>query len=256
MISNIEKHEEALKKNVFFTQDRWPHFHLLFKDIKKFSKQKKNKVIASIERGNLYGSISLFAPFFKNKKFISIDCSSEKISKRGAYNKKFVNSKDIIKIPTSFFQNYKKLKIKKKSCDLVIIPNLLHHIYDHKLLIKNCRNILKKNGTIYIFEPLIRELHQSPDDYFRFTPFSLTQILLEAGFKNIKHEVSGGPFTAAIYCLHQASEYLPKTQRTIFEKHFLKSQFNKMLKLEKVYKKNLVRKNTSFPVSFSISATI
>ena len=30
---------------------------------------------------------------------------------------------------------------------------------------------------LYIFEPTIREIHQAPDDYFRFTPYSLKKIL-------------------------------------------------------------------------------
>ena len=248
----LKKHEKILKEKVFFTKDRWPHFNLLFDDIKKLSKKKNIKTVVSIERGNLYGSISLLAPFFHKKKFTSIDCSSSKIQAKGAYNKKFVESKKIIKTKTTYFRDYKNLKIKKNSCDLIIIPNLMHHIFDHELLIKNCKKILKKNGLIYIFEPLLRELHQAPDDYLRFTPFGFKEIFLQTGFKNIKYKLSGGPFTAALYCLHQASEYLPKKERKLFEKKFLKQQFIKMINLEKKYKKNLVRNSTLFPVSFSI----
>ena len=84
----------------------------------------------------------------------------------------------------------------------------MHHIYDYDKLIKNCKKILKKDGLIYIFEPLLRELHQIPEDYFRFTPFSLKEILSKNNFKDIKIKTSGGAFSAALYCLHQASEYL------------------------------------------------
>ena len=52
-----------------------------------------------LERGSLYGDISLFAPYFNNKNFISIDCSTKKILSRGSYNKKYVKSNKIIKIP-------------------------------------------------------------------------------------------------------------------------------------------------------------
>ncbi len=249
----IKKHEKALKEKVFFTKNRWPHFDLLFNDIKKLSKKKIYKVI-SIERTNLYGAISLFAPFFSDKEFISIDCSPKKILKRGAYNKKFVSSSEIIKTKATKFSNYKKLTSEKNSCDLIIIPNLMHHIYDYDKLIKNCKKILKKDGLIYIFEPLLRELHQMPEDYFRFTPYSLKKVLSKSGFKNIKIKTSGGAFSAALYCLHQASEYLPQKKRISFEKKYLKKEFESLMKLEKKYKKNLIRKNTFFPVSFSILA--
>jgi hypothetical protein len=36
----LKKHEKTLKEKVFFTKDRWPHFNLLFDDIKKLSKKK------------------------------------------------------------------------------------------------------------------------------------------------------------------------------------------------------------------------
>ena len=36
----LKKHEKALKEEVFFTTNRWPHFNLLFDDIKKLSKKK------------------------------------------------------------------------------------------------------------------------------------------------------------------------------------------------------------------------
>lgn len=254
MKSNLNNHEKILKKNVFFIKSKWPHFDILFKDIKSLAKNKKIKHIVSLERGNLYGSISLFAPFFENKNFISVDCSTEKIKKRGSYNKEKVNSNYIIKKKIDYFRNYKNLKLKKSSADLVLIPNLMHHIFDHIKLLEQCKSILKKDGLIYIFEPLIRELHQKPDDYFRFTPYSLERIFKNLGLKKIKLNYSGGPFTAAYYCLDQALEYIPPNLKKAFKKDFTENKLKKLIKLENKYKKNLSRKNTTFPVSFSILA--
>jgi SAM-dependent methyltransferase len=248
---NILKHEKYLKKNVFFCHNKWPHFNLLFNDIKKLSKNKKFKKIISIERGGLYGSISLFKPFFKNKDFISIDCSSKKILNRGSYNKKFVVNKNIIKLPIDYHRNYKRLSLKNSSADLIIIPNLMHHIFDFSILFKQCKKALKKDGRIYIFEPLIREIHQAPNDYFRFSPFAMEVALKKAGFINIKKNYSGGPFTAALYCLDQASQYLPNKLRKKFIRNFFEKNYFNFLKLEKKYNKNFLRNHTSFPVSFS-----
>ena len=46
-------HEKALKKDIFFTETKWPHFNLLFKDLKKLSNNRKKMRILFIERSHL-----------------------------------------------------------------------------------------------------------------------------------------------------------------------------------------------------------
>ena len=84
----LTDHEKYLKKNIFFTENKWPHFNLIFNDLKIISKKNNvNSVVVSLERNSLYGGISLFAPYFSKSKFISVDCSTTNIRKRGSYNK-------------------------------------------------------------------------------------------------------------------------------------------------------------------------
>ena len=79
---SLDEHEKFLKKQVFFTKTKWPHFNLIFDDLKNFSKKiKKNSTVVSLERNTLYGGISLFAPFFDKHDFISIDCISRVLKK-------------------------------------------------------------------------------------------------------------------------------------------------------------------------------
>ena len=47
-------------------------------------------------------------------------------------------------------------KFKKGQFDLIIILTM-HHISDPERIIHQSYKLLKKNGTIYIFEPLFRE---------------------------------------------------------------------------------------------------
>ena len=65
---------------------------------------KTNSTIISLERNNLYGGVSLFAPFFKTKFYIC-RLHKSKIKKRGSYNK--VN-------------NLSKIILKKKIINLII----------------------------------------------------------------------------------------------------------------------------------------
>ncbi len=251
----LEKHEKYLREKVFYTNSKWPHFNLIFKDLKKFAKNsKKNSVIVSLERNSLYGGISLFAPFFFKQSFISVDCVSPKLKKRGAYNQIKAKSEVIIKQKNYQF-NYKEIKLPNNFADLIIIPNLMHHIDDIEILFKQIKKILKKNGKVYIFEPLVRELHQMPEDYFRITPFGFKKLLKKYGFSNFKINFDGGPFTAIGYCWDQAIQFLPKNLRNRKET-WLKRQFSQFISMDKKYTKNFVRKNTIFPMSFSIVSNL
>jgi len=253
-VSLIE-HEKFIKKTIFFTEKKWPHFNLIFDDVKNLSKKiKKNSTVVSFERNSLYGGISLFAPFFQQHNFLSIDCISTKLKKRGAYNKVRNKSQIIIKKKNYQF-NYRNIKLKKNLADLIMIPNLMHHIEDIDILFTQVKSILKKNGKIYIFEPLVRELHQVPEDYFRITPFGFKSILKNYNFSNFKIKFNGGPFTAIGYCWDQALQFLPKKIRIKKEK-WLNKEFVNFIRLDKKYKTNKVRKNTIFPMSFSIEAKL
>ena len=114
---------------------------------------------------------------------------------------------------------------------------MIHHIDDHDILIKKCKSFLKKNGKIYIFDALLRELHQEPDDFIRFTPYGLKKKLEKFGFKILKVSKSGGPFSAIAYCWDQALQYFPKKLRLEKTKWFYNRQFNKLMNYEKRFKK-------------------
>ena len=250
----LDIHENFLKKQVFFTFSKWPQYDLLFNDIKYLAKKlKKNHKALLLERTNLYGGISLFAPFFKKNTITSVDCVSKTLLKRGSYNSKNLQSNKIIKIKSNYQFDYRKIKLKKGQFDLIIIPNLMHHISDPEKIIHQSYRLLKKNGTIYIFEPLFREVHQYPEDYFRFTPYGLRFLLKKINFKNEKYKTIGGPFTSAMYFWDQAIQYLKGPLKTKRQRWF-KDEFKKLVILEKKFKKNLIRKNTFSPTAFSITA--
>ncbi len=250
-------HENILREEIFFTKNKWPHFDILFNGIKKIAKltKEKNKKVVMLERTSLYGGISLFAPFFDEKNFTSVDCITKTLLERGGYNKKLLKNNKLIKIKSNFQFHYKNIQLKDSSADFVIIPNLLHHIDNPMILFKQVKKILKPKGSIFIFEPLVRELHQIPEDYSRFTPYGLNNNLKELNFKDGSIAFSGGPFTCILYYLDQALQYIPIDKRRNFLKKFNLNQ-NFLIELDKKYKKNLIRKNSHAPVSFSIMSEL
>src|SRR3546814_11122648 len=65
--------------------------------------------------------------------------------------------------------------------DLVLAPNLIHHVRDQDRLFDEIARLLRPGGCGYIFEPLVRDLHQSPDDYVRCTPWGFQARIEAAG---------------------------------------------------------------------------
>ena len=252
---DLKKQKKYLRKELFLTDTKWPQYNLLFDDIKRLAKQfKKDKSIVFLERNLLYGGNSLFKPFFNLNHVTSVDCSPKKTKKRGKYQFKYIKNKNIIKNEefNKLHCDYRKIKLKSNFADLIIIPNLIHHVAEHDKLFQECSRILKKKGKLYIFEPTLREMHQNPDDFVRFTPNGLLNVLNKNKFKKNLVKTVGGAFTASIYCLNQAIQFLPKKEKTKFNHLVSKNFFKKMVNYEKKYTINLSRRNVSFPTAFSL----
>ena len=146
------------------------------------------------------------------------------------------------------------IDLEAESADLVIIPNLIHHVGDQYSLFSEVKRILRKGGLLYIFEPLVREIHQMPDDFLRYTPYGLKNYLENFDFIIDKTETIGGPFEVISYCWQQALQYLPEEVQSKYKEWFFKEHNEELKKLGAKYQYNLVKSNSSFPTAFSVLA--
>jgi hypothetical protein len=233
-MSGLKEHEQCLREKVFFTKTRWPQYDLLLSDLKELNDMLPNgSYVVSYERNLLYGGFSPFAPFFDAHNFHSIDHTPED---RGAYNK---------------VEDDRFIKSNNYYCDaiaqLIIVPNVLHHIKHQDSFFK----ILRSNSKyVYIFEPLVREIHQAPHDYIRYTPDGIRGKL--DGLKVVWERETGGPFTALMYVADQAMQYMPEEEidaQLIIDNPYTMKE---AIEMDEKYNKNLVRMHTRFPTAFSI----
>ena len=250
----LARHTEVLAEKVFLT-DRLPHFNLLLREIVALSSQlPAESTVVSLERGLLYGGLSLVGPYFQDQKFISIDCSPESADERGAYNKEKVIDKRFLCVPITDRAPIEKTGLDNEIADLVLVPNLVHHVADQQALFSEMARIMKPEGQVFVFEPTLRELHQIPDDFLRYTPFGMQNILESVGLEPIDTKFEGGPFSAVGYCWLQALEYLPSELRNETEEWYFQEHWPKLKEWDEKYTQNLVREHTQFPVGFSIIA--
>jgi len=72
------------------------------------------------------------------------------------------------------------------SFDVIVMMNVLEHVYEAQGLLTRLADLLKANGEIWLVVPFLLKLHQAPHDFARYTPFALRQMAAQAGL-SIRH---------------------------------------------------------------------
>lgn len=65
--------------------------------------------------------------------------------------------------------NREKIPFKKDYFDLIICTEVLEHLYNPGLIIKEMKRVCKKGGYIIITTPFLKQIHAKEHDYFRYT---------------------------------------------------------------------------------------
>ena len=80
-----------------------------------------------------------------------------------------------------YFYNGTHLPFKNEEFDMVICTQVLEHVPDPLLLLKEMSRVCKRGGGVIISLPFVYPEHEQPFDYFRFTRFGITELLEKAG---------------------------------------------------------------------------
>jgi SAM-dependent methyltransferase len=78
------------------------------------------------------------------------------------------------------------------SYDTIMATEVLEHCPFPSQTLGEMYRVLKKDGYIFLTVPFLWNLHETPHDEYRYTPFALRRLLSEAGFVNIEIKASGG----------------------------------------------------------------
>lgn len=81
----------------------------------------------------------------------------------------------------------------KNACfDSVLCTQMLEHVQNPNKVCSEIVRILKAQGTILLSVPMIWELHEEPNDYYRYTKYGINFLLKKNGFKILHIESRGG----------------------------------------------------------------
>lgn len=84
------------------------------------------------------------------------------------------------------------LPLESFSYSVVLLSDLLEHIYDPRTLLGEVFRVLSPGGVAIIGVPFMYWIHEAPHDYFRYTEHALERMLKESGFEIEALERVGG----------------------------------------------------------------
>ena len=85
--------------------------------------------------------------------------------------------------PLPFEENY---------ADTIVSFDVLEHLPEPELFLKECYRILKIDGYLHLTVPFNWWVHEEPYDFYRFTKHGLKYLLNKVGFKQIQIQETTG----------------------------------------------------------------
>nr|WP_255478092.1 class I SAM-dependent methyltransferase [Flavobacterium sp. 9R] len=95
-------------------------------------------------------------------------------------------------IKPDFTWNGKEMPFEDSSFECAFGTEVLEHCPNPEVVLKEVFRVLKPNGLFFFTVPFIWNLHEVPNDEYRYTPFSLQRHLEASGFTDIKIKATGG----------------------------------------------------------------
>lgn len=132
--------------------------------------------------------------------------------------------------------------------DSILLADVLEHIYEPKLLLKELADILHPGGNLVVFVPFYYWIHSEPHDYHRYTEYSLRQMSIDSGLEISYLKPYGGYFDIGFDLINK---FFIKRK---FSLKILMS-FSKWIKKTKYYKKREAFRLESFPLGYMLVAT-
>lgn len=97
------------------------------------------------------------------------------------------------------FYDGKTIPFQDQTFDSVLCSEVFEHLFELEAILKEVNRVMKPGGKMLVTCPFAWNLHESPVDYARYTPFALEQIFAKAGFKIISQQKKGNYYQT----LHQ-----------------------------------------------------
>ncbi|MFZ4770367.1 MAG: class I SAM-dependent methyltransferase [Ferruginibacter sp.] len=109
------------------------------------------------------------------------------------------------------------IHLENEMFDTVLSTQVMEHVDNSDLMMKECNRVLKQNGILILSVPLCWELHEEPYDFFRFTKYGLQELCIRNNFEVVELMSNGGKW-AAIFQMNINMIYSTFRKKNLFIK--------------------------------------
>lgn len=92
----------------------------------------------------------------------------------------------------NFTWDGKTMPFKDNTFECALGTEVLEHCPEPELVLKEVYRVLKPQGVFFFTVPFLWNLHEVPNDEYRYTPFAIKRHLENSGFKKIEIKATGG----------------------------------------------------------------
>lgn len=135
-----------------------------------------------------------------------LDMGGKRKNKRGffdisKYNLEVKYANLDVKTEPDYYCDISKIPVDDNTFDGVILSEVLEHIIEPEVVLKEANRVLRPGGKILICVPLMYHIHADPYDFWRFSDTCLHAMLTNTGFLDVTIEKQGLFFSVLVYML-------------------------------------------------------
>ena len=127
-----------------------------------------------------------------------------------------------------------KMPFANGTFETTFATEVLEHCPYPKVVLDETYRVMKQGGCFFFTVPFLWNLHEVPNDEYRFTPFALERLLKESGFRNIDIKATGGWHASMAQML---GLWVRRAPMSIKQRNFLswilKFVIKKLIKMDK-----------------------
>jgi SAM-dependent methyltransferase len=101
------------------------------------------------------------------------------------------------------------IPLQDESFDTILLTDVLEHISEPGLLVREISRLLRASGKAIIGVPFLYWLHEAPFDYHRYTEYGLKHLCDQAGLQIVSRETYGGAPEVMLDIVGKIFSFLP-----------------------------------------------